>query len=132
VASNASIEVLVLWESEIRAAAHAISSITADSKTDAVAFSEQVMQALNACSIALAGVNINPEAKMVLLGDEAIKHVPRQLNVIQKNRQVRAENGAREQNVQPPSKIEKGSANTNPNPAPSGPPPVSQTKPRKD
>lgn len=33
--------------------------------------------------------------------------------------------------LQPPEKIEPGSANTNPNPAPKGPPPVSQTKPRK-
>lgn len=95
-ASHARIEVVVLWESEIRAAAHAIRCVSADSKTDPAAFSEQVLQALNACSIALAGVNIEPDAKMVLLGDDALKHVPRQLNVIQKNRQVREENKARE------------------------------------
>jgi hypothetical protein len=33
--------------------------------------------------------------------------------------------------LEPPKKIELRSANTNPNPAPSGPPPVSQVRPHK-
>lgn len=90
-ASIGNLNVVVLWESELRAAGHAVASITADPEKESAAFSAQVIQALNACSAALAGVSMDKEAPLVLLGDSAIKHVPRHINVIQKGLQNQAQ-----------------------------------------
>lgn len=94
-ASIGKLNVVVLWESELRAAGHAVASITADPEKESAAFSAQVIQALNACSVALAGVSMDEESPLVLLGDSAIKHVPREITVIQKGLQNQAQKAQR-------------------------------------
>jgi hypothetical protein len=66
-ATEAKVSIVVLWESELRAAGQALVSITADSKKESKLFSEQVIAALNACSVALAGLSMDKDAPVVLL-----------------------------------------------------------------
>ena len=92
-ASNASIEVVVLWEHELRAAAEAIGGIQANSQDKPDEFVAQVMRAVNACSAALAGVAESPDTKLILLGNDAIKHDPREIMVKQLTKKKEVANG---------------------------------------
>lgn len=83
-ATKGTVSVVILWEHELRTAAHALSLITPEAKAaDPEKWAALVVNAANVCLCALQGVAENPERPMILCGDSAIKHQPREIEVKQ-------------------------------------------------
>jgi hypothetical protein len=67
--------VIVLWESELRAAAKTLNAIFAELKggKDTAKLDVLACDAINACAVALEGIIENPEAQMVVSSAERWK-----------------------------------------------------------
>lgn len=73
--------VIVLWESELRAAADALMPIRRAVKEGKGIDPAEAWNALEACAAALANVASHPEANLVVCSAERLKYEPRDIHV---------------------------------------------------